>query len=75
MEKKLKRVYQVIDKRGHYRSIITSNGEIVDFISEDSKDAIVYTYDELKKVITYYAHELNIPVMIETKRISKGKLC
>jgi hypothetical protein len=75
MKNKSKRVYQVVDEKGYYRSIVKSNGEIIEFSSKEEKEAIVYTYDVLKKAVTYYTHELNIPVMIETKRISKGKLC
>ena len=75
MKNKSKRVYQVVDEKGYYRSIVKSNDEIIEFSSKEEKEAIVYTYDELKKAVTYYTHELNIPVMIETKRISKGKLC
>jgi hypothetical protein len=75
MENKLKRVYQVVDENGYYRSIVTSNGEIIDFASKEEKDAVVYTYDEVRKAIRYYVNELDIPVTIETKNISKGKLC
>lgn len=75
MENELKRVYQVVDEKGYYRSIVTSNGEIIDFASREDKDAIVYTYNELKKAIRYYVNELDIPIVIETKNISKGKLC
>lgn len=75
MENELKKVYQVVDDRGYYRSIVISNGEIIEFISKEEKDAVVYTYDELRKAIRYYVNELDIPIMIETKNISKGKLC
>jgi hypothetical protein len=75
MENELKTVYQVVDENGYYRSIVTSNGEIIDFASKEEKDAVVYTYDEVRKAIRYYVNELDIPVTIETKNISKGKLC
>lgn len=70
-----KRVYQVLDEKGKYRSMVKINGEIVDFISRESKDAIVYTYDDIKKVINYYLEEKKIPIVIEAKTISNGKLC
>jgi len=75
MENELKTVYQVVDEKGYYRSIVKSNGGIIDFASKKDKDAIVYTYDELRKAVRYYVNELDIPIMIETKNISKGKLC
>jgi hypothetical protein len=75
MENELKTVYQVVDEKGYYRSIVKSNGEIIEFSSKEEKDAIVYTYDELKKAVRYYVNELDISIMIETKNISKGKLC
>lgn len=75
MENELKTVYQVVDEKGYYRSIVKSNGGIIDFASKEEKDAVVYTYDEVRKAIRYYVNELDISVTIETKNISKGKLC
>ena len=32
-------------------------------------------YDDVKKVINYYLEEKKIPIVIEAKTISNGKLC
>ena len=69
MERKERKVYQIIDERSRYRSSILYNGEQLDYISATQKQAIIYTYDEAIKVAKYFIEEKNIPVMIECRTI------
>lgn len=70
---KERKVYQIMDGNGKYRSFITIRGEHLDYISKERKQAIVYTYDEAKKVAKYYIEEKNIPVMIECRIVHSKK--
>lgn len=65
-EFKERTVYQVMDMNFNYRSLIISNGEPLDFISKKRKEAIVYSFDDAKKVAKYYT-DRKIPVMIECR--------
>jgi hypothetical protein len=73
MEKKERRIYQIMDADCNYRSCIVYNGEELDYISKERTKAIVYTYDEAKKVAKYYIEEKNIPVMIECRTVYSKK--
>ena len=72
MEKKIK-VYQLVDEKCNYRSSIMFKGEPIDYISKNRKEAIVYTYDEAKRIAKYYIEEKNIPVMIESRTVYSKK--
>ena len=63
MEKKERRIYQIMDADCNYRSCIVYNGEELDYISKERTKAIVYTYDEAKKVA----------VMIECRTVYSKK--
>jgi len=69
MERKERKIYQIIDERLKYRSSILYNGEQLDYISDGQKQAVVYTLDEARKVAKYYIEEKNIPVMIECRTV------
>ena len=73
MENKERKIYQIIDKDCNYRSCISFKGEPLDFISKNKQQAIVYTYDEAKKIAKYYIEERNIPVMIECRTVYSKK--
>lgn len=66
-----RKVYQIVDKNSKYRSFITFKGEPIEYISEERNKALIYTYDEAKKVAKYYIEEKNIPVMIECRIVKK----
>lgn len=68
-----KKVYQLLDAKCKYRSCIIFKGEPIDYISDNKKDALVYTYDEAKKFAKYYIEEKNIPVMIECRTVNSRK--
>jgi hypothetical protein len=68
-----KKIYQILDKDCNYRSCITFKGEPLDFICKERTKAIVYTYDEAKKIAKYYIEERNIPVMIECRTVYSKK--
>jgi hypothetical protein len=63
--RKARKIYQLVDKDSNYRSYIVYNGEPIEFVCKERTKAIVYTYDEAKKVAKYFIEEKNIPVMIE----------
>lgn len=65
----MKRMYQIVDEKGKYRSRVTIYGEDVEFTSRKSKDALIYTLDEAKALVKYYIEEKNIPVMLETTTV------
>lgn len=69
MEMEGRKVYQLIDANGKYRSTVKFKGVHVDFISKERKEAIVYTYDQARLLAHYYIKEKNIPVMIECRRV------
>lgn len=69
MEIEGRKVYQLIDANGKYRSTVTFKGVHVDFISKERREAIVYTYDQARLLAHYYIKEKNIPVMIECRRV------
>jgi hypothetical protein len=68
MEKEGRKVYQIMDGNGKYRSKITIHGESVEFISRDKKEAIVYTLNEAKELAKYYIDK-DIPVLIECRTV------
>ena len=63
MEEKIRVVDQLVDDRGRYRSVIIVYGEPVEFISQDRKQAIIYSQPELDRAIDYYK-ENNVNVSI-----------
>ena len=68
MEKEGRKVYQIMDGNGKYRSKVKICGEDLEFTSRDRKDAVVYTLNEAKEVAKYYV-EKDIPVMIECRTV------
>lgn len=68
-ERVARKIYQILDKDCNYRSCITFKGEPIEFTCKQRTKAIVYTYDEAKKVAKYYIEERNIPVMIECRTV------
>ena len=70
---KARKVYQLVDGNSNYRSSIIFKGESIDYISKNRKEAIVYTYDEARKIAKYYIEEKNIPVMIEARNVYSKK--
>ena len=68
-----RKIYQIMDKDCKYRSLIHYQGELLDYTSENRMKAIVYTYDEAKKVAKYYIEEKDIPVMIECRTVHSKK--
>lgn len=73
MEIQGRKIYQLVDANGKYRSTVSFKGEHIDFISKERGEAIVYTYDEAKKIARYYIEEKNIPVMIECRTVYSKK--
>jgi len=71
--RKERKIYQILDANCNYRSCITFKGESLDYISKERRKAIVYTYDEAKKIAKYYIEERNIPVMIECRTVYSKK--
>ena len=67
--RKERKIYQILDANCNYRSCIMFKGESLDYISKERRKAIVYTYDEAKKIAKYYIEEKNIPVMIECRTV------
>lgn len=67
-----KEVFQIMDVNCRYRSFIKSTVGDLEFISKNRGEAIIYTYNEAKKIAKYYTEERKIPVMIEC-RIAKKK--
>lgn len=72
MNKKVKEkeVFQILDENCEYRSLIRSDVGDVEFISKNKKQAIIYTFNEVKKIFKYYTKK-NIPVMIERRIVTK----
>ena len=68
MEQEGRKVYQIMDSFGKYRSRVKVYGEDLEFISRKRKDAVVYTLNEAKEVAKYYV-EKDIPVMIECRTV------
>ena len=69
----MKKVYQIVDRYGKYRSRTTICGEEVDFVSKEFKEALVYTLDEANALVKYYNEEKNIPVKVETRFVISKK--
>ena len=65
--RKERKIYQIMDANCNYRSYIEYNGEPIEFVCKERTKAIVYTYDEAKKIAKYFIEEKNIPVMIECR--------
>jgi hypothetical protein len=66
MEEKIRVVDQLVDDRGRYRSIIMVYGEPMEFVSQDRKEAIIYSQPELSRAIDYYK-ENNVSVSISRR--------
>ena len=69
MEMEGRKVYQLIDANGKYRSTVTFKGVHVDFISKERREAIVYTYKDALLLANYYIERKKIPVMIECREV------
>lgn len=70
---KTKRVFQIVDNKCHYRSLIMFKGLPIEYVSKERKDALVYSYDEAKRAANYYQKK-QVPIMIESVTLSKGKI-
>lgn len=68
----MREIVQLVDYNGKYRSILLFDNKPISYISDNRKEAIIYTEKELEYAISYYK-KFKIPVMVERRKVISHK--